>query len=95
MSTNTDFNVLFVISDQHKCDITGCYGNDIIDTPAIDSLAARGVLFENAGDALEPERREVGIAPQLPAIRIYAQDMLIDGAAPTESRYPPPVADSI
>lgn len=48
MSSNTNFNVLFVISDQHKCNITGCYGNKIIHTPAIDSLAARGVLFDDA-----------------------------------------------
>jgi choline-sulfatase len=47
MSDET-YNVLFVISDQHRRDITGCYGNGIIATPAIDSLATRGVLFDDA-----------------------------------------------
>src|SRR6266571_1995677 len=35
-------NVLFFITDQLRADHLGCYGNRIIRTPAIDSLAARG-----------------------------------------------------
>jgi len=41
-------NVLFIISDEHKRDVTGCYGHPIVKTPALDRLAAGGVLFENA-----------------------------------------------
>lgn len=41
-------NVLFILSDEHARDISGCYGNDIVKTPNIDALAARGVTFENA-----------------------------------------------
>jgi choline-sulfatase len=40
-------NILLIISDQHNASMTGCYGNDIIQTPSLDALAARGVLFEN------------------------------------------------
>lgn len=41
-------NVLFIISDEHNASVTGCYGNAIVRTPSLDSLAAEGVLFENA-----------------------------------------------
>ena len=40
-------NFLFIITDQHRADHLGCYGNDVLRTPAIDSIAARGVRFDN------------------------------------------------
>lgn len=40
-------NFLFITTDQQRADHLGCYGNKIVKTPAIDSLAARGMLFEN------------------------------------------------
>jgi choline-sulfatase len=41
-------NLLFILSDEHQRDITGCYGNEIIRTPHIDRLAAEGVRFTGA-----------------------------------------------
>lgn len=41
-------NVLFVVHDAMRADVLGCYGNTRVKTPVFDSLAARGVLFENA-----------------------------------------------
>jgi choline-sulfatase len=41
-------NVLFIMSDQHARDITGCYGNDLIRTPNIDSIAAAGTRYSAA-----------------------------------------------
>ncbi len=41
-------NVLFIISDQQRADHAGFAGNDIIRTPHLDSLAARGMVFDNA-----------------------------------------------
>ena len=41
-------NTLFIFSDEHTREITGCYGNDIIQTPNIDALAASGTRFDNA-----------------------------------------------
>ena len=35
------YNILFIISDDLRPEL-GCYGNPIIKTPNIDSLAARG-----------------------------------------------------
>lgn len=41
-------NIVFVLTDDHRRDLLGCYGSDQIQTPALDRLAADGVLFENA-----------------------------------------------
>jgi choline-sulfatase len=41
-------NLLFIFSDEHTREITGCYGNEVICTPNIDRLAARGTCFDNA-----------------------------------------------
>jgi choline-sulfatase len=41
-------NLLFILSDEHQRDITGCYGNGLVKTPHIDRLAARGSRFTNA-----------------------------------------------
>jgi len=41
-------NVVFLFSDQHNPFFSGCYGSRITRTPAIDSIAERGVRFENA-----------------------------------------------
>jgi choline-sulfatase len=41
-------NLLFIISDQHTRDITGCYGHPVIQTPNIDRLAHRGTRFSSA-----------------------------------------------
>jgi arylsulfatase A-like enzyme len=41
-------NVLLVVVDALRQDVLGCYGNERVQTPVIDALAARGVVFDNA-----------------------------------------------
>ena len=41
-------NLLFIFSDQHSKEKLGCYGNLVVKTPNLDSLAARGVRFSQA-----------------------------------------------
>ena len=41
-------NVLFIIADDLKASVLGCYGDPICKTPHIDSIAKRGMLFEKA-----------------------------------------------
>jgi arylsulfatase A-like enzyme len=41
-------NLLFILTDQHRRDAVGAYGNALVRTPHLDALARRGVLFEAA-----------------------------------------------
>ena len=41
-------NVILVTFDTLRADFLGCYGDSVTRTPALDSLAANGVLFERA-----------------------------------------------
>ncbi|KQI72991.1 hypothetical protein AN191_03550 [Loktanella sp. 5RATIMAR09] len=39
-------NFLFIITDQHRADHLGCYGNSVVKTPHIDGLAAKGTRWD-------------------------------------------------
>lgn len=41
-------NFVFILTDDHRYDVLGCTGNEIVKTPNIDQLAEDGVLFTNA-----------------------------------------------
>lgn len=41
-------NVLFLMDDEHRADVLGFTGNSIVRTPALDRLAERAVVFDNA-----------------------------------------------
>ncbi|WP_156289842.1 sulfatase family protein [Oceanobacillus salinisoli] len=41
-------NIVLIMSDQHRSDCLGSYGNQDVDTHHIDQLAEDGVLFENS-----------------------------------------------
>lgn len=38
-------NLLIIMSDQHSRNLMGCYGNEVVRTPNLDRLAARGARF--------------------------------------------------
>lgn len=40
-------NIIFLLADDQRDDVLGCYGNALIQTPTLDRLAAEGVRFEN------------------------------------------------
>jgi len=53
-------NVLFVISDDLKASVLGCYGDQVCKTPNIDKLASEGMVFNRAycqGTWCKPSRR--------------------------------------
>src|SRR3954466_12152901 len=67
-------NFLFFITDQLRADHLGCYGNRIIRTPAIDSIAARGTAFDRfyvASPVCQPNRATLatGRMPSLHGVR--------------------------
>lgn len=39
-------NFLFIMTDQHRADHLGCYGNEIVKTPNIDGIAAGGTRWD-------------------------------------------------
>ncbi|MCH7701623.1 MAG: sulfatase [Planctomycetes bacterium] len=41
-------NFLLYVTDTLRADALGCYGNATVETPTLDALAAKGVLFEKA-----------------------------------------------
>ncbi len=41
-------NLLFIMSDEHSRGVLGCYEHEMIRTPNMDRLAARGVRFTDA-----------------------------------------------
>jgi arylsulfatase A-like enzyme len=41
-------NIIMLVTDDQRWDAVGFMGNDIVQTPHLDSLAARGTVFENA-----------------------------------------------
>ncbi|MHC4755179.1 MAG: sulfatase-like hydrolase/transferase [Planctomycetota bacterium] len=40
-------NILVIMSDEHNAGILGCYGNDVVQTPNLDKLASKGVVFDS------------------------------------------------
>ena len=40
-------NLLFIFSDQQRCDTLECYGNELIRTPHLDALSRESFLFEH------------------------------------------------
>ncbi len=41
-------NILYLMSDQHRADVTGYSGNAVVRTPTLDKLAETGIIFQNA-----------------------------------------------
>ena len=67
-------NFVFIITDQHRADHLGCYGNQLLQTPHIDSLAARGTRFDRfyvANPVCMPNRASLmtGRMPSLHGVR--------------------------
>jgi arylsulfatase A-like enzyme/Tfp pilus assembly protein PilF len=46
LSKNKSFNVLLITLDTTRADHLGCYGSNKVRTPNLDSLAAKGILYE-------------------------------------------------
>lgn len=41
-------NILFLMTDEHRADVTGYEGDSVIRTPVLDQLAQTGIVFRNA-----------------------------------------------
>jgi choline-sulfatase len=73
-------NILFLMSDEHRPDVTGCEGDAIVRTPVLDELARTGVVFSSAYAAspICVPGRQCMMAGQLPETcncRRYGEDL--------------------
>ncbi len=72
-------NIIFLLSDQHRYDALGCNGNQVVQTPNIDSLAARGANFTNthcASPVCQPSRASIltGLYPHQHGVTLNHQN---------------------
>ncbi len=73
-------NILFLMSDEHRADICGFAGNEVVRTPTLDWLAETGVVFQNAytpSPICIPGRQSMmtGQLPRTTSIEWYGQDL--------------------
>jgi choline-sulfatase len=79
-------NLLFVVSDNHNRQVTGCYGHGIVRTPVLDKLAARGVRFANsyAASALcVPSRAALATGRYVHQTGCWDNAIAYDGSIPS------------
>ena len=84
MTTNQP-NILMIMGDQHPVLMTGCYGHKIVQTPAMDSIAERGIAFDAAycpSPLCAPSRAAMMAGRHSSAIEIW------DNASPFRSDWP-------
>ncbi len=68
-------NFVVFVTDQQRADHLGCYGNAVVRTPHVDSLAARGVVFDRfhvAAPVCMPNRAALatGRMPSVAGVRM-------------------------
>ena len=73
-------NILFLMSDEHRADVAGFAGNDVVRTPVLDELAASAMVFNNAytpSPICIPARQCLasGQLPRTCGARQWAQDL--------------------
>ena len=79
-------NVLFILSDEHSRRVLGCYGNELIRTPNLDRLAARGVRFSDAytnSPICVPARASLATGRYVHQIRFWDNGIPYDGSVPS------------
>ena len=79
----TPTNVLFILSDEHSRRVLGCYGHEMIRTPNLDALAARGVRFSDAytnSPICVPARATLATGRYPHQIRFWDNGIAYDGS---------------
>lgn len=83
-------NIILFMTDQHRADHLGCYGNRHVRTPNIDAIAARGVAFDRfyvASPICMPNRSTLmtGRMPSLHGVRHNGIGLRLDDATFVEA----------
>jgi choline-sulfatase len=79
-------NLLVIMSDEHSRRVLGCYGNRLVRTPHLDSLAARGTRFTDAycnSPICVPSRASFATGRHVHDIRFWDNANPYDGSVPS------------
>ena len=79
-------NLLFIFSDEHSRDLSGCYRHPMVKTPNIDRIAARGTLFANAYTTCPiciPARASLATGRYVHQIGYWDNGIAYDGRIPS------------
>ena len=90
----SEMNILHLVVEDWSADAVGCYGNDIVQTPHTDALAAKGVMFNRAycqATVCNPSRASftTGIRPD--KIKVYGNDDVMDIHVPEGVEFMPAI----
>lgn len=79
-------NILLIQTDQQTAETLSLYGNPVLRTPALEGLAQRGVVFEQAFcnyPACSPSRSSMFTGRYCSTLNLHANHMLINPAEVT------------
>lgn len=81
-------NIVLLMSDQHRFDAVGCYGNPQLHTPEMDAMAANGVVFETCyvqNPICSPSRASFATGQYVRNHGLWANGVALDARAKTLS----------
>lgn len=79
-------NLVIIMADEHNPKILGCYGNEIVQTPHLDALAARGTTFKAAyttSPVCVPARAAFAVGKYVHQIGFWDNADAYDGSIPS------------
>lgn len=79
-------DIILFMTDQHNQFISGCYGDQVVRTPVIDSLAAEGVRFDNTycpAPLCVPSRMSFMTSRYPSDQRVWTNSCILDSNIPT------------
>ena len=79
-------NIVYIQSDQHNPAVIGAYGDQVVETPNLDRLAANGAIFTGAycGSPICVPSRTALVTGQYPhETEVWTNDQILSSAVPT------------
>lgn len=83
---NTQPNLLYIHTDQHNPFVMGCYGDPLIQTPHLDSLAASGAIFDAcycSSPICVPSRMSMLTGQHPYQNQVWTNNHILDSGIPT------------
>ena len=83
-----DMNILMIVAEDWTSFAVGAYGNEIVQTPHLDELAARGIRFDRAycqAPVCNPSRATLVTGLRPDATGVYGNDVPMDMVVPQDA----------